>query len=257
LEGRDGEKILKVSILTAIWNKEDQLRNYLFGLGKQETDFEYEVCFVDDHSDTDPYKIIKEFCINEEVTYKYKRLDKHSAFNKTQGIGMDLIAEESDIIVLIGADIILTRSDDLQKLVEKVEDKKFTLAEVVDIPIDEDFYKSYDENVKWILDDWESHIHQLELPIDKRVYERQWTIYTGKNWTSWLLFCGAIKKKDLIDIGFIENSCDAVVKHKMKEQGLQAILVPEVKAIHQRHLKKVYDCPDIESCSYHCIRKLK
>ncbi len=251
----------KVSILTATWNKEDQLRNYLFGLHRQvlPTHFDFELCIIDDCSDIDPIPIINEFfpATWHKNKVKYKRLNKHSAFNKTQGLGLDLISDDTDIVVLIGADIILTREDDLQKLVEKVEDKKFALAEVVDIPIPNDFYTHFDSNIKILLDKWDHYIHRIDVPIDNKIYKDQLTIYSGKPYNSWLLFCGAIKKKDLLLTGFAENSCDAVVKHKMKEQGLSAILVSDVKAIHQRHPKKVYPCPDITTCEYHCIRKLK
>lgn len=89
--------------------------------------------------------------------------------------------------------------------------------------------------------------------IDDKLYN-VYTRYSGKGRKSHLFFCGAISKSDLEHLGFRDINCDAVIGPKIDKANFNR-LYPPVKVIHQRHPKKVYPCPIVNQCKYHCIRK--
>lgn len=243
---------MKVSVIMATRNKNDMLPNTLYSLAKQKTSFPYEVCVIDDHSDIDPESIIRQFIPD----VKYKRLEKQVGFMFSQGLCLDLVSNDVNIIVIQSDDIIYTSDDSLEKLVAPVESKVIALAEVVDIPIPENLFNSFDNEVNKILNDWQSYIKRGPQKIDDRVYRNVWTKYSGKGHPSWLFFLGAIRKEDLELLDFKTNNCDAVISPKMKKLGFKA-KYPAVKGIHQNHPKSLYPCPIEDTCTYYCGRKNK
>jgi glycosyltransferase involved in cell wall biosynthesis len=245
---------MKASVFIAIYNKRDELHNCLYSISKQVVDFPIEYCFVDDCSDEDPLPIIKKFLSNSDV--KYKRLSKHVGFIYAQSECFNLMSSDSDIIILQSADVIITRSNCYSILCREVKDKIITLSCVVDIPVDKYLWKSnYDETINKITENWEEYITRIDLNIDGNTYKNCSTLYSGRPECSWLFFCGAIKTKDLIDLGYIEGGCDAMLHSKMKSMRYGAKLFPLMKVIHQRHVKKTPLCPIINKCKIHCIRK--
>jgi len=240
---------MKVSVFFPTHNKNSMLPNALYSLSIQKTSFDWELCVVDDHSDVSPEPIIKEFFPNA----KFVRYPHHIGFIHCHDACFDL-ANNPEVVVLQSTDVIHTRIDSLQILVSAVTEKTISIAEVVDMPIDSDFYKTYDVSTKNILTNWDSYKTFINLKLGNRIYACS-TQYTSLR--SPLFFLGAIMKKDLDDIDYKECNCDAVTHKKLKEAKFKINFLNHIKAIHQRHPKTTPKCPIINECDVFCIRKEK
>ena len=243
---------MKVSILLVVKNKKDSLRNVLYSIVRQKTSFPYEVCVLDVNSSIELEPFIREFIPD----VRYKKLDEDVNFIYAKGVCLDLADPLSDVIVIQGEDVIQTQDFALEDLCKQVGPKTVSIAEVLDIPIDKDFHKRFEPNMENILFDWGSHIYMHKSEIDGVKYTLN-SYRTGKELPAAILFfLGAIRREDLSLLDFQENNCDAVIGPKMKELGFK-VNYPDVKGIHQRHIKISHFCPVVDSCQYHCIRKVK
>jgi len=197
---------MKASVLIATYNNHSVLYNALHSLARQKTNFPIEYCIVDDHSDIDSESIIREFFPDA----KYKRLSERTGFEYSQSYCYDLVSPDSDVIVMQAADVIYTADNILEELCKGIGIGTFTLAEVVDMVIEPDMYKNFDEEISNILENWDSYVEWRWVwfinDIDRTRRFKSQTKYTGKNYKgedlSWRFFAGDIDREDLEDIGF-------------------------------------------------------
>ena len=248
---------MKVAILLATHNKEKELPNVLYSIARQKTSFPFEVCIVDDCSKVDPEPIIREFLPDA----KYKRLDEWLPFDLAPNLCLDMVSDDVDVIVLMSSDVIVLQDDSIERLCERVGDKKVVFGEVVNSPVSEVFYEKFDKRAGKVLKKWEQYVNgQTKIQMnDPYCSKKSRCLYTGRNIpTSWLFFLGAITKKNLIDIGYRENSCDAVLAPSMKESGFDAEILTYVRGLHQNHTKDLAVCSvSYDECEFWCARTRK
>ena len=173
----------------------------------------------------------------------------------SQGKCLDLASPDSDIILIQSDDIIHTQDNSVELICKTVGPKKLSLAEVVSIPVANNLFENFHNNIKTILSKWNSYIIVENTNIDGVNYMVN-NLYSGKVRAegSWLFFCGAISRKDLEFLEFEKVNCDAVIGPKMRQNNFVPNF-PPVKTIHQQHPKFAYPCPIVNSCKYNCIRK--
>ncbi|MCK9596714.1 glycosyltransferase [Candidatus Pacearchaeota archaeon] len=245
---------MKAAIFLATYNKNNQFANTLYSISRQKVDFPIEICIIDDYSDIDPKPIIDELITNFPV--KYKRLDKRVGTQFSHGKCFGLASDDIDIIILSACDVIYVTDNIVSDLAYNTFDSKPSIAEVVDIPIEDDFYTDFDNNTKDILDNWEQFDTEIDILFGNVVFNKQKTVYSGRSGQDPYFFLGAMTIHDFIELGFTMNACDVIIKEKMKELNYEVNLMSDLKGIHQRHLKIPYGCNVLKNCKSHCVRKL-
>ncbi|MCK9596717.1 glycosyltransferase [Candidatus Pacearchaeota archaeon] len=242
----------KVSVFMATWNKNNQLPNALYSLARQKTNFDFDVCIIDDHSNVNPEPIIRKFFPHA----RYKRLPKNEGVTLSHGHCFDVMDKNTDIVVLQSSDVIYTEDHILQRIVDNTDSKQITMTEVIDIPIDDNMYLNFDSNIEKYINNWDNYKVYVDVVLTNGLLcKNSSTFYTGAPYHSWLFFCGGILADDLRSIRIEHNACDATLHQLMKEKNFKAILLNDCKVIHQRHPKTMYECKIIDTCPYHCIRK--
>ena len=236
-------KNLKASIIMSIYNKPEVLPNTLMSIARQKTSFPLEVCIVDDLSDIDPEPIIKKFLPDA----KYRRLRKNHGFAFSKNVCLDMVSDDTTIIVPMAADIIMLRDDAVENLCSRVSDKNIVISEICNMRVKKDMYLNFDAFSKPILSDWNGALAKSLKP----------NITCRKNMTSWLFFLGAILKKNIIDLGYRRVSCDAVLWQKMAKGGYSGELLTTVKAVHQYHKSILIPCKIDNTCAFYCSRTVK
>jgi len=237
---------MKASILLATYNKNSCLRNTLYSITRQKTDFPFEVCIVDDVSEEDPLPIIREMFQGSGIPYFYEQLPKHVGGQFSQSLCMGLMSPDSTIGIVQSCDVMYVQDDLLQRLCAPVRPRFFSMAGVKNILIDPEAYLYYNKVVDGVLSIWDS--------------VKGVNIYSGINRPGgdWLLFLGAMTREDLLKIAFDYWSCDIVIQQKIKEKGLKPVFLDEVKAVHQQHPPAhLWPCSAVDRCEYWCRRKEK
>jgi len=239
---------MKAAIIFAIYNKPERvIRNTLYALSRQIVPFEVEICIVDDCSEINPHEIVYEYIPNAH----YKRLERRLGSRDAKVEALKMVSDDVDTIVITGSDVIMLNTNTIDYLCEHVEDRRVIFAEV------------YNDEVKDSLND--SNIGEFRKHYNNqwdelyrkggRFHAKDYHIYTGRNTEgSWLFYLGAITKQNIMDIGYMENSCDAVIAPKMKEMEYEAEILTYVKGVHQRHVKIYYPCDKEDTCEYYCMR---
>jgi len=228
---------MKASICFATCNKNDCLANTLYSISRQKTSFDFEVCIVDDHSDLDPWPIIKEFLPNA----KYKRLEQKAIGFQAPNVCLDLVSPDSDIVILQSCDVLYINDNVVEELCRHVKPKNVFFAEIAEIETPTDMYKNFDQWTQDLLNRWP----EVPLRIARNALHY------------WLFFLGAIMKSDLDVLNYRENCCDAIMSPKMKAHGFDAYVLTYIKGVHQKHPKALADCHMVEQCEYYCARTNK
>jgi hypothetical protein len=240
---------IKVSIIFAFYNKSEiHLKNVLCSIDQQIVDFPFELIIINDGSDNklEYKKIINSFSFKKnDIEVKYKNVGR-LGFPFSQQNGIKLMDPNSKIVVIQACDIIYGNEYTLQRLVNNVDNKHYSLALVRNFSVDYDICGSYKESVEKILEEWNKTEIQ-DIYVDP-----------GKP-KSLLFFLGAIRKDHLLEkTPWMKNSCDAVVgtilRNYNKERSFIPIWVDDAIGIHQNHEKIWYECPVVETCKYKCIR---
>ena len=225
---------MKASICMSTRNKNDCLANTLYSISVQKASFDIEVCIVDDHSDEDPWAIVKEFIPDA----RYLRLKEKAPGFQAPNLCMELASPDSNIIILQSCDVIHVNEFVVEELCRGVRPKSICFAEVANIEVASDAYQYFDN--------WSHNVltHWSDLPL--RI-SRQALHY-------WLFFLGAIMRKDLELLDYRANCCDAIMSPKMKALGFEAFVLTYIKGVHQKHKKILADCHIADKCKYYCDR---
>jgi len=244
---------MKIAVVMATFNKENELPNALYALNLQQVRHDVEICIVDDCSNKDPKPIIDRFITRFPV--KYKRLKEHAGVMFSHGMALDMTSDDVDVVVQPSCDVVCLMPNVINDLSEAVEDKVATFAGVMDTPVVSDFYKQYDDYSLKMIKGWNDIPRVTGIEINGRRYDSCSTIYSGKPQCSWLFFMGAMSRQNFYDIGFNYLSCDAYMHPTMREMGFRAKLLPWLRCVHQRHKKEMYKCNLLDHCPYWCIQK--
>lgn len=244
---------MKVGVVFATYNKDQELPNFLYALNRQKTTHEVEVYIVDDCSFTDPKPIIDKYLTNFPV--HYQRLEERASVMFSHAIAFNMVPEDVDVILQPSADVVCLMPNILHDLCEAVEDRTPAFAQVIDLPVDPDLHKNFEADSRKTLDEWDTIPRRVDIEMHEKMYHGCSTVYSGFPECSWLFFMGAMKRKDFEDIGFGYIACDAYMHPTMRELGFRAKLLPWLKCIHQRHYKQMYKCHIVEHCPYWCIQK--
>lgn len=236
----------------ATYNKNKILPNTLYSIARQKTSFPLEICIIDDHSNVDPEPIIKKFLPQS----KYRRLGKNVG-QQSKSLCLDMVSKDSEIVIPINADVIISDPFGIKKLCEHVKYKQIALAEVINVFVDSSLYSNankFNEFIDTIDDNWASY---LKPKIIKGEFPDNCSYVSRFVPHRWLFFLGAISRENIEEVGYKENSCDAVLAPKMKAMGFKAHLLIHVHGIHQRHKKVIYPCPLEKTCKFYCSRTKK
>ena len=211
----------------ATYNKNECLSNTLYSLARQKTTFPVEVCIVDDVSVQDPVNIIKKFI----PSCKYKRLDKYAGVYWSIGKCLDLVSDDTDVIVLQSCDVIYTQDNIIETLCRSVAPKVFTMPEVRDLEVNPNMYKNFDKELKQLVSG---------KALRYRMEHGPWHIfYSGSKQpdpaTRWYFFLGAIRKDDLLSTNFKNNAFDKKIAKEMKEKRFSPRYLDSLIGIHQKH----------------------
>jgi len=204
---------MKASIIMCTRNKNICLSNTLYSIKRQITNIPYEVCILDENSIIDPKPIIDR--ILPEA--KYKRLEKQVGFGLAHKMVMNLVSDDSDIIIIQSSDVMWIQKDILQKLCKNVFKHTICLPEVHNLTVNRYFYKNFEEDV-----------------LLRKIKRSKTQIYSGsKRSNVWFFFLGSILKKDLEEIGGMW--CDVRMDNLMRFLNFKAKYLDNLKAIHQKH----------------------
>ncbi len=253
----DREKIKKVSVVFAVRDRPYALKNALYSMNRQETDLPVEFCIFNDASKESPEPIIKEFLTNFD--YKFgsskKQLDVYGAVPSA----LELASPESNVIILTCSDVIWTDKNTIDTLCEHVGDKHVSFANVINTPIQVDFYEEFDINAGDILSHWDDYNnHHWSIKMQGKVFHNVWNLKSGPARDSWIFYLGAILKKDILSTGIQHHWCDAIFDQKTRKvratEGWDATYTG-LRAIHQQHNKSFHYCSKVKTCPYDCVKK--
>lgn len=226
---------MKASLLLTHYNKNNCLPNTLYSISRQKTTFPLDICFLDDHSDTDPKSIVDEFLPNA----KYHRLRKNSGTQFSHKFCMDMMSKDTDVVIILSVDVIIAQSNAIELLCRKLKPQRVIFAEVRNTIVSDKLYLDFNTNIENVL-------------------TYQWTgaVYSGlQRQQHWYMFFSAAYLKDLKTVKYTENNCDVVIDAQFRKHNIRPIYVPTVFGIHQQHKDTIYPCKIQKECPYLCYRK--
>lgn len=233
---------MKVSVFLTTYNKNSILPNTLYSISKQKMPIPFEVCIVDDHSAVDPKPIIDKYL----PSAKYLRLPSNKGFLHAKVHCLDLVSNDTDIIIIHHADVVLLQDFAYAEIVKHTTQSNVVFTEVRDFQISTCMHKNYDIITKQLLSNWGTKPANI------------YTVCTGAACPAvWLFYLGGILLSDLEKIDYRVRSCDAAMAPKMRKAGFNAKILKYVKSVHQSHPKEVIPCPDVAVCNFYCSRTQK
>ena len=226
-----------VTIAMALHNKEDALANVLLSIKKQKTDHDYNFCFLDDMSTSDPRPTISTFFPSEQVTYKRAPT---GGFQFIPRLMANMIPEETEYVFYQSSDIIWFDPELMDKMIKEVEAKRcVAVPQIFNFEVESQLWKN------------PSTFYQnlLENSKDPHRY--------GDKKKSHYLYLSAMRKDDFMTLTEVSNkksfACDIILRNKINEEITFEYL--SSMAIHQRHPNIVYECSSVNNCSLECVQK--
>lgn len=236
---------MKVAICIATHNKDEALNNVFYSISRQKTSFPFEVVIVDDASEdiTGLMEAGARHLEAKGVPHKVMFLSRNVGCGRSQAFCLDLLSEGVDTIVLQSADVLYASDDVLEKLCRATYPGRFALAEVRNVLVDPELWRSWDKNLPYHLE-FERQMETLHhINADKRQprngsYTIQHTFFSGpgqpRPLERFYFFLGAIRKDDLLDTCFATNCMDKAISNDLHRLGKQCVYV-DVVGLHQRH----------------------
>ena len=227
----------KISICMATYNKNELLPNTLYAISQQDIgEHECEICIVDDGSAVDPEPIIRQYA----PYAKYKRLEPQEGFIYSAAHCMDLMSPDTDVVILMSSDVVMMQDFTIQELASHLSPRQIALAEVMDAPVAPDAWST--NGLEHYSRHWDDFMSYRACHVGRM------------RPNEWLFFLGAILKEDLDEVWENRICCDAVTHQTMRTLGFDAVLLPYVRGLHQRHEKLWPECPIVPSCPFYCGR---
>lgn len=228
---------MKATIYIATFNKNDTLPNVLYSIARQKVPFPYEVCIVDDHSDVDPEPIIRKFLPDA----KYKRLDRRYSPDVMNLFSLDLMSDDSDVLIKQSADIIHRGKNTIEMLCNGVGKKQVCMADVRNTTPPIDMYKNFEKY----------------LPLVNQQYQkgkqRSRKRNKPKGTSRFYFFLGAIRRSDYESLKCIkEPYCDGMLSKELLNSKFIANYSKNIVGFHQPHSQTTVPCSRLQSCAIMC-----
>ena len=221
---------MKASIFIATYNKNEGLPNVLVSIDKQITNFEFEVCAIDDHSLVDPRPIYEKYL--KKVPFKYNRLPNRVGTRKSLCHCLDLISPDSTIVISQSSDVMYGDSHLLQKMYNKVAPYTVVMPEVRNISIPVDLYLNFDRDI-------DKYLGEETIKVEEAKKGNDFLFYAGPRQPNpkhrWYMFLAAILKEDLLKTCYSYNCFDRAVSDRMHRLGFICHYLSGPIGIHQRH----------------------
>ncbi len=239
---------MKVSIFMPVYKKNYALPAVLYSLRLQKVDFEYQLCVIDDCCPEKPWTIIKEYFPNA----KYKRLDRHHSFDTVMGFCFDFVPKETEIIIMMSADVVCSNENVLQTLYNNCLPNQAAFATVANAS------KQLTEACSEIffrLADTKEFYNWLSL-VNKDWNTTPPQIRSGKTAYQDYFFLGAIRKEDMEVFDNIKKPwCDVMLHYNIANYGIKCFYPENTFGIHLWHEPTLLKCANMDTCNYIC--KLK
>jgi len=227
---------MKATIYMATFNKNDVLPNVLYSIARQKVSFPFEVCIVDDHSDVDPEPIIRKFLPDA----KYKRLDRQRSFDSLACHILDMVSDDSDILIMQSSDIIHTRENTIETLCNGVGKKRLCMAAVFNTNPPLDMYKNFKKH----------------LPLIKKGKPRNKKTKKPKGRSRFYFFLGAIRRSDYESLECSKGPyCDGMLARELDKSKFTAYYPKGLIGFHQHHSQTTVPCTRFLSCDISCNLK--
>ena len=229
---------MKATIYMATFNKNDVLPNVLYSIARQKVSFPFEVCIVDDHSDVDPEPIIRKFLPDA----KYKRLDRQRSFDSLAGHILDMVSDDSDILIMQSSDVIYGNIHTIEMLCNGVGKKQVCMADVRNTNPPIDMYKNFKKH----------------LPLIDQQYQKgtKRSKPNSKGVSKFYFFLGAIRRSDYDSLECTkEPYCDGMLSRNLINSKFIANYSKQVIGFHQQHPMTTIPCSRLHSCVKMCALK--
>lgn len=213
---------MKATVFTTLYNKESCLENTIFSLFLQVTNFDWELRIYDDCSNENQKSVVRKYF----PTAFYRRLKVHRPFDEMMTYCLD---GESDIVVMMSADVILTTPEVLQTVVDATKPGFQAYATVFNADVPPDMYKDFDAGVKTIWDGAMRHIPIVRTGAFTRPY----------------FFFGGITREDLERVQGNVTWCDIRLNQRMAEAGYKPVFPKKCFGVHQNHSTTTLPCSRI------------
>ncbi len=154
---------IRASVLVTSYNKNDVLPNVFHSISRQRTDFEFEVCFLDDCSLVDPRSIYDEHLrvehkkgvrLHQHIGNRGNQhcFPRHPEFTSSYGMTFQMADEQSEVIVVQSADVVWTQDDILQKFVDGMEENHIQICCVKNLQVDLDLWQDFETRVRPLIE---------------------------------------------------------------------------------------------------------
>lgn len=233
--------MIELSVVISNYNSNEDLPNTFYSLSRQKTDFDWEVCFLDDCSWDDPLRFYNEFLtVKNKKGMRLKQhignlgqnvnFPNHPWFRPSTAIAFDMVAETSKIVVLLLSDIVLPQDDILQKFHDRMEPKVVQTPWVWTWPVPHDLYKNFEEGIKPILADCDKGaLYQSTIPPREYQYPCLMPFY----------------KETLKEVEMDKCMHEVELSIRMRQRGYTLVKSEDIVAVHQMHGGR----PNVVACA--------
>jgi glycosyltransferase involved in cell wall biosynthesis len=218
--------MIKASVIVSSYNCNEALPNTLYAISRQKTNFEFEVCFLDDCSYEDPKPIYDYF-----LRVKHKkgiRLKQHigniidsrrfpKEWNFKSSFSMAFEMATADIVIWNHGDVIMATDNIIQEFVDKMESKTIQIPDVRTIPVPENLYINFEEGVNNILKNF-----------------KDYPLYQGDRLSFAPTLMG-FYKKDLYDLEYDKNPSEGHITAMIDRKKYNKNFRNDIVGIHQAH----------------------
>ena len=230
--------MIKASIIITTYEKNKLLPNVFYSISRQVTNFDFEVCVLDDYSSKDPKPLFDRYL--QVKNKKYKRILNHLGnrahvhsdhfptmpwFKSAHSMSLDMVSPESDVVIDQSADVIWASDFLLQDLVDSMKEKEVVIPRVKNMDFPEDLWAmNWEEIISYLVN------HEEVGPN---------SVYAGDYQGSRAPRVGmlnAFYKKDLLgELNFLGCGADEETGGLLTNLGYKWIYRDDLIGIHQRH----------------------
>ena len=217
---------IKASILISSYEKENELPNVFYSISRQKTNFDFEVCFVDDCSYIDPKSIYDKYLkVPNKKGVRFKQhvgcrgggTNPRFGFINSMGYAYKMRDPESKLMILQSSDVMWTQDDILQKLVDGSKDKIIPAPHVKNMMVPSNLHEDWDNQIETIKKKSES-AGEYQGPTREVV--------------AWLV---PLPVEILEATSYIRNQGEYHITKCAMARGYKHVHRPDMLAIHQAH----------------------
>lgn len=219
---------MELSVVVSNYENVDFLPNSFTSLSRQKTNFEWEVCFLDDCSCEDPKPFYDKY-----LTVKNKKgmrlrqhvgnlginrsFDAHTWFKPGASIAVEMAS--ADIIVIMHSDILILDDDALQKFYDRMQEKVLQIPKIWTRDVDKNMYLDFDTGIEKA-NTWNTTDMLYQDTVPPRPYQGP----------AFMPFY----RKTLDEIKYHGNVHEIDLTREYAENGY-TMEPSEIRAVHQKH----------------------